>query len=175
MVQRKKVTDLKGKKFSRLTVIEYIGLGKFNKHYWKCLCDCGKETILNTSSLTSKTTVKSCGCLRAEKLSKNRANPTKHGHLKNNSKLYHVFVSMKQRCYNPNSDRWYCYGAKNIRVCEEWVGDVSRFIEWALENGYKEGLSIDRIDPKKDYSPDNCRWLTRADNTRHRYGLYVEP
>ena len=74
---------------------------------------------------------------------------------------------MKQRCYNPKNQHYKWYGAKGITLCEEWMGEdgVSRFMEWALNNGYEEHLSIDRLDSAGPYSPQNCRWVTPAENT----------
>jgi hypothetical protein len=109
-IVRKKVTDLVGKKFNRLLVVEYLGEGRHRKHRWKCLCDCGNTLELNTSSLTSNRPTKSCGCLRKETLEGNRKDPTKHG--LHGHKLYRVYQQMWQRCTNPNSQRWDYYGAK---------------------------------------------------------------
>ena len=82
------------------------------------------------------------------------------------TRLYAIFSGMKQRCYNPRNQHYKWYGAKGITLCEEWMGEngVSRFMEWALSNGYEEHLSIDRIDSDGPYSPQNCRWVTSAEN-----------
>lgn len=81
-------------------------------------------------------------------------------------KLRGVFNDMKVRCYNPNDKAYRWYGAKGIKVCDEWVRDPGKFEEWALKSGYADGLSIDRIDSNGDYEPNNCRWLTQENNTR---------
>lgn len=82
------------------------------------------------------------------------------------TRLYAIYSGMKQRCYNPKNQHYKWYGAKGITLCEEWMGEngVSRFMEWALSNGYEEHLSIDRIDSDGPYSPQNCRWVTSAEN-----------
>lgn len=162
-VTRKKVSDLVGQTFDRLTVVEYLGKGKHDKHYWRCSCICGGEAVLATYRLTGRKNVKSCGCLRVEKLKENRRDPTKHGLHKH--KLYSVFYAMHYRCNSESAQRWKYYGGKGIKVCSEWQ-DFLTFYTWATEAGYEEGLSIDRIDPSDDYKPANCRWITVSENTR---------
>lgn len=165
-IKRKPVSDLLGKKFGRLLVVEYLGAGKHNKHYWRCECDCGGSNALATYRLTGSAPTLSCGCIRKEKLKENRCNPTRHG--LSTHKLYQVFQSMHQRCVNPKSQRWQYYGGKGVSVCKEWHS-LTKFYDWAKASGYKEGLSIDRIDPDGDYTPENCRWITVAENTRRAH------
>lgn len=83
------------------------------------------------------------------------------------TRLYKIYSQMKQRCYNPNNQHYPVYGAKGIIMCDEWLGKngFKCFMEWALMNGYENTLTIDRIDPSKGYSPDNCQWLSRSDNS----------
>lgn len=80
-------------------------------------------------------------------------------------KLYKIYHSMKYRCYNKNSKDYKWYGAKGIRLCKEWLDNYNNFKEWSLNNGYKEGLSLDRINPNLDYSPTNCEWVTISENS----------
>lgn len=84
------------------------------------------------------------------------------------SRIYNVWRMMRQRCYNPNATRYKNYGGRGIGVCEEWKNSSQAFILWALDNGYQEGLQIDRIDTDKDYSPENCVWVTIQQNLKHR-------
>lgn len=84
-----------------------------------------------------------------------------------NERLRTIFKDMKRRCYNPNRKGYKDYGAKGIEVCKDWLDDPMKFQEWALLNGYADNLTIDRIDVNKGYSPDNCEWVTRQENT-HR-------
>lgn len=98
----------------------------------------------------------------------------KHG--KANDPLYNICTQMIMRCHNPNNAAYCNYGARGITVCDEWRFDRTKFVEWAYANGYQKGLSIDRIDNNKGYSPDNCRWasrLTQQNNTRRNRSLTV--
>ena len=79
-------------------------------------------------------------------------------------KLFGVWCSMRTRCMNPNSQKWHRYGARGIKICQEW-GDYRVFREWAISTGYRKGLTIDRIDNDGNYEPDNCRWLTKSANS----------
>lgn len=83
-------------------------------------------------------------------------------------RLSNILRQMRSRCTNPNASHYANYGGRGIKVCDEWMKNSSNFIEWALSNGYKEGLTIDRIDVNGDYSPDNCQWLTIEDNNHKR-------
>ena len=157
-----KILDIKGKRFGRLIAIERVkNVGK--KVSWKCLCDCGQETNVLTTNLTSNR-IKSCGCLKNQKLIERS---TKHN--QRHTKLYEVWKTMKQRCYNPNNKGYKNWGGRGIVVCDEWKNNYQAFYEWSMNNGYKEGLSIDRINNDGNYAPSNCRWsdkITQCNNTR---------
>lgn len=122
---------------------------------------CGGSTVVTTGSLRSGNT-KSCGCLRKEMLVKRQ---TVHGMAKSQERhpLYIVWASMKSRCYNPNEPSYKNYGGRGIKMCDEWM-DFVPFMKWALNNGYREGLEIDRIDNNGNYEPGNCRFVTRSEN-----------
>lgn len=145
--------DLTGKSFGRWTVIEK-GFRHKNQLYWKCRCECGTiKEVLGVSLREGRST--SCGCLRNEL--KHKVKNVKHGYA-HKEKLYACWCAMKQRCFNKKSASYKWYGAKGITVCEEWEKDYLSFREWALNNGWRENLSLDRIESTGNYCPENCRW-----------------
>lgn len=81
-------------------------------------------------------------------------------------KLYQIWITMRRRCYDSTVINYKYYGGKGITVCDEWRTSYKTFETWAIENGYKEGLSIDRIDTEQGYYPTNCRWVTKSENSR---------
>lgn len=96
-----------------------------------------------------------------------KKNPKITTHGLTNTSIYSVWCSMKQRCYNPNRKKYKDYGQRGIEICDEWQ-DAAVFAEWALSNGYRAGLQIDRIDNDGNYEPSNCRFVTPKENSRNR-------
>ena len=81
--------------------------------------------------------------------------------------LYNTWVSMKQRCLNPNNPKFHRYGGRGIKIYEDWF-DLKKFYDWAITSGWKQGLSLDRIDNNGDYEPSNCQWLTLSENAKKK-------
>lgn len=151
-----KLIDLTGKNFGRWTVLERASNDKNGQAHWMCQCACGREKIVYGNSLRSghSRQCRHCG---------NKENTFKHG--LSGTPLYNVLNDMIQRCENPNNKDYKHYGGRKIKICPEWREDFAVFAAWALANGYKEGLSIDRIDNDKGYFPENCQWITQSENS----------
>jgi len=168
-----KVVDLTGQRFGKLLVLRRCG-SKNGHAAWLCRCDCGNEKIMSASSLRSGT--KSCGCLCIEAIKNwNQSEEkkkvtvslkTKHG--MKGTRLYRIWQAMKARCTNQNVPCFRYYGGRDIRVCEEWKNDFQAFHEWAVENGYADNLTIDRVDVNGNYEPANCRWVTMAEQNKNK-------
>lgn len=85
-----------------------------------------------------------------------------------NHRIKSIFNTMRRRCYNENERTYRWYGAKGIKICDEWLNNPHLFEEWAMQNGYEDYLTIDRRDETKDYSPSNCRWVTLSQNSKYK-------
>ena len=173
-----KYVDLVGKKINRLTVVKRVIKNNDKRIYYLCECECGGEKIVGKDHL-SRNDIVSCGCynreqsaIRYKRLAKQRAK-----HNLSHSRLYRVYAHMKNRCYNEASPNFKYYGARGIRVCDEWLGENGflNFYNWATNNGYDENLSIDRVNVDGNYEPSNCKWsnnVEQANNKRNNHYVY---
>lgn len=157
-----------------MKIVKDLGLiyptsGSNKKYYYGIyMCSCGSLTrALMKSKITKETDTKQCMSCRNKAIG---ARGIKHNGSR--TKLYKVWTGIKQRCTNTNNSRYLDYGGRGIGFCSEWVNFIN-FQEWSNNNGYKNGLTIDRINNNKGYSPDNCRWTgvdVQSTNKRKRMG-----
>ena len=175
--------DLTGLRFGKLTAICLVEKDGKKHSYWKCVCDCGNIKIVESSNLRRGHT-HSCGCIKRGRRATGCKKPleipnapiraicggeytrTKH------PRLHGVWSDMKSRCQNPNNKRYYCYGERGVRVCDEWQ-KFAPFCKWALESGYDEEAkygecTLDRVDVDGNYEPNNCRWVSIEVQNRNR-------
>lgn len=168
--------DILCKKFGRLTIISYSHcVDKYSKkghsfiHYYTCLCDCGKYCVVERNSVREGHTL-SCGCLNKDFCKKQFSK-----HRLTKDPLYKIYYRIIRRCYDKKDVSYKNYGQRGIVVCSLWKEDFYNFYNWAINNGYKKGLSIDRIDNNYGYSPDNCRWATAKEQSNNkRNNIIVE-
>lgn len=171
--------DRTNKRYGNLVAIKYLYTNKRKKAVWLCRCDCGKYTEVPSDTLATGNT-KSCGCLHLEATKKNIRKAIEFNTINKTPEerdIYKKFHQMKKRCYSPKCKAYKNYGGRGIDIYPEWLNDYRTFIEWSLNNGYQKGLSIDRIDNNKGYSPENCRWvnnLTQQNNKRNNHYLEFE-
>ena len=155
-----------GDKFGFLTVIKEAGVANANKNGYRellylCRCDCGVEKVIRKYSLIYGKTI-SCGCQHRKIVSQMFK---KHG--LSGSRIENTWQDMIKRCEDKSRKCYKNYGGRGISVCEEWH-DSEKFFKWAYENGYKDNLTIDRIDVNGNYEPSNCRWITKAEQARNK-------
>ena len=152
------IEEWKGKRFGHLEIIGQ------KRGVFVCKCDCGNFKDVKPAYLFNKK-VSTCGLDCMYHKEKN------HGFSR--TRLYTIWSGMKARCYNPNFTGYYIYGGRGISVCDEWRNNFFSFQKWALENGYNDELTIDRIDGDGNYEPANCRWATYKQQAANQHPPYT--
>lgn len=162
----RKRENLIGRKFNMLKVEDFAEdyVDKSGKHSacWKCKCECGNIIVVQGNHLKHSHT-KSCGCYQKQKVSESKKT---HGMKK--TRIYTIWCSMISRCNTKSSGSYKNYGERGIKVCQDWLEDFVNFYNWAITNGYKDNLYLERVDNNGDYCPENCCWRTYKEQQRNK-------
>ena len=153
--------DISGSRFEKLIVLE-DGFKKGKEIYCYVKCDCGNDFYVRKSCLKNKNT-RSCGCIHREQLIDRNAS-----HMMSNSKIYTIYHGIISRCYRKTETDYCNYGGRGIIMCDEWVKSFESFRDWAFGSGYKEGLSIERINVNGNYCPENCTWIPKNEQALNK-------
>jgi hypothetical protein len=165
--------DITGQRFGKLVALNFqehrYSISGESKRFWRCKCDCGNECVVDVG-LLRQGNIKSCGCYKVE-VNKGQIKHLTHGHSK--TRIYKIWVDMKRRCNKTTRKDYEHYGGRGITFCPEWE-NFEPFYEWSMANGYRDDLTLDRINNDENYEPSNCRWVNfkaQANNTSRNHHL----
>lgn len=161
-----RILDIKiGDRFGNLVVIG-TSTPRHKERTYVCKCDCGKEKIAKAYALFHGETT-SCGCMKGANVKKGMLKARDYKPFQNKD-IVQLRQNMITRCYRECSKSYESYGGRGIKVCDEWLSSHDAFEEWCISHGWRKGLEIDRIDNDGDYTPENCRFVTKQDNCNNR-------
>lgn len=164
-----------GQRYGRLVVVSRAGTSRAGATQWLCHCDCGNTKVTIRGNLVNGDT-HSCGCLHSERATRLGFAKRRHGNATSakfggKTPEYNTWISMVNRCHNPNASGYYKYGGRGITVCDRWRWDVQAFIDDVGKR--PPGTSIDRIDNSSGYEPGNVRWATPSQQALNRRGGWL--
>lgn len=157
------IIDLTGKRFGKLVVVCFDRVEN-KQSYWKVQCDCGTEKIVSGDTLK---VITSCGCIKREQDFINFNIKNKNNHKMTNHGAFQSWAHMMERCYKETCKFYNDYGGRGVKVCKEWH-DAKNFCEWAENNGFQNGLTIERKDVNGNYCPENCCWISKKKQNRNK-------
>lgn len=160
-----KYVDITGQKYERLTAIRDVGSDSRKGHVWLCKCDCGNFVNVPSNKLRRKHT-KSCGCLKWD-LNIERSTTHGQGNKTNRTAEYRAWAAMKTRCYNPKIIHFEHYGGRGITVCDRWLNSFENFLADMGERPSSKH-TLDRKEVNGNYSPENCCWATKTEQSRNQ-------
>jgi hypothetical protein len=153
-----KYIDLTGRVFGEWTVVERSDKVLKDKNVrWLCRCSCGNMVCVNGNSLRSGRSTKCVHCVEPYSKTKYTKDPIKI-----------IFVGMKQRCYYEKHTKYSHYGGRGIKIHQAWLDNPEEFYNWAYDNGYQKGMSIERVDGDKNYEPANCKFINRDEQQKNK-------
>ena len=154
-----------GDRFGAWTVVEPVTVirGDRTRRWLLCRCDCGTERAIAGGALRAKQTTQCQACGNRQKA----AMKARLVHGLSDTRTHRIWTQMRRRCEKPDCEDYPRYGGRGIKVCAEWA-DFETFHAWAMANGYRSNLTLDRRDNDGNYEPDNCRWVSRTVQNRNR-------
>lgn len=163
----KNITDISGNQYGRLKVIKYA-YTQNQRSYWQCKCRCGQMVIACGKHMRDGRKL-SCGCLRKENAAKTGKKQIRYD-TDEKRRIHRIYQCMLNRCYRTKDIAYKRYGGRGIKVCSEWKGEFgyTNFYDWAINSGYANNLTLDRISNNGDYSPSNCRWSTYKEQENNK-------